>query len=938
MTPDHAIGNFTILEKIGEGRFAEIFKTYQSGYPRALRAVKLFKFAVPQDSPLRTELPAEAGALIELYHENITKTYACGFSGDKFYIAQEYVEGATLREILKEKGTLTTDQAIRVGLEISSALAYAHSIGMLHLDISARNVMLRSDTLESVVTDFGVHQLLSGEAIKKLCENLPPAHVPEAEIAKYPLAEPPEYAKGSSPSIQSDLYLAGQTIYDTLIGYQTSLNDKVPPPSSIKNTIPLLLDETIMQCLHASRTQRPASALQLFRALSEIAKGRRAAGLSASNRQPPLTKEEAQSLLATDKQDSAIPDSNPQALTTMRLNTNALKSKKNDGSVESVAAKNALTPQFDTNVQDTPEATPKDPAKPSGSGLSLASDEPLKLAKPQPAPEKKDEPVENGGFKLEIERFNQRETPKKTTTSPEQQKRGPREDFTLSALIKLQSAQEAGHAPEPTPPSPQPQKETPKPVPQPKEQPKTAPVERKQPPKETAPAQKQQPAEQPQKQQSQQDNAAGPAKPAPQKAPAPEPAKVQPKAKEQPVPLTQAIPPKEKTAPQPVAEKDRLVQKKAEPEPKPTKEKSKTEDQQAAPAPGAQPEKSASKLPYIAAVAVFALAGVAFYFFSSSKQNSETTEHPAPEALPVPSADLTPSSAAATAVPASSAAVAAISPATDTGLDLTQAETPQPPANDFFAGIKIASETAAQPAASSQNKEKMVKEMVFIKDGSFTFGGEKFTRVQMDSYYIDKYEVTVGRYMQCVTEGACNVPTYARKSSQACNWFAKDNTYKPMNCVKWTDALAFCEWQDKKLPTEAQWEKAARGSDSMSPFPWGEALADCSLAVIAADPGKPGCGQGSSMEIGSRPGDSSFYTVADMAGNVSEYVGDWYDVKYYKNPPEKNPLGPSKGLARVVKGGNWRSGADKAVISSRRAAAPGEWDDATGFRCVMPTR
>ena len=924
MTPDHAIGNFTILEKIGEGRFAEIFKTHQTGYPRALRAVKLFKFSVPADSPLRTELPAEAGALIELYHENITKTYACGFSGDKFYLAQEYVEGASLREILREKGPMTTDNAIRLGLEMSSALAYAHSIGILHLDLSARNILMRSDSLDSIVTDFGVRRILSLDGVKQLCAKLPPAHVPQTELAKYPLAEPPEYEKGAAPSIQSDLYLAGQTLYDALIGYQSSLNDSVPPPASVKNSVPMLLSETVMICLNDSRTKRPASALQLFRALSEISRGRRAAGLTASMHEQQPAGQNSSLETEQPKPEAAVPESDPQALTTMRLNINALKPAKAPGSVEALGGENRLIPQFDPNAKDAPAETEK---KPSGNALSLASEQ---VAEPhrQAPPAQKAEPKEAGG-ELEIERFHQRETPKKLDGSPQQAKHGPREDFTLSALVKLQSAQESAHSPEQPPADKEPHAGDVKGQDKPairREEPKPVTQENKQPANQAASIQKQ--AEQPPRDL----RAATPLK---AEAPKPDPLKirpVQPKAEQ----IAEKIQPAPVKEPQPAASS------------RPANELRRTaagQDKPPAEAPKAPPSpeppqesRASSKLPYIAATTVLAIAGLAFYFFWAAKPSQETTEHQAPEALPFPSSELSLSSATAT----SSATAAGLPPATDTQLDLTNTEPSAAPPNEFFAGIKMASETAAgteQGQASAQSKEKMAKEMVFVKEGDFTYGGgEKFTRVQMDSFYIDKYEVTVGRYMQCVKEGACNVPTYARKSAQLCNWFAKDNTYRPMNCVKWADALAFCEWQGKRLPTEAEWEKSARGYESISPFPWGDTLADCSLTVIAAEPGKPGCGQGSSMEIGSRAGDSSFYTVTDLAGNVSEYTGDWFDAKYYKNPPDKNPPGPAKGLAKVVKGGNWRSGPEKAVINARRAVAQGEWDDATGLRCVMPTK
>ncbi|NLO91315.1 MAG: SUMF1/EgtB/PvdO family nonheme iron enzyme [Elusimicrobia bacterium] len=867
------IGNFTVLGKIGEGRFAEVFKTHQTGYPRALRAVKLFKFAVPENSPLRQRLQAETGMITELYHENITKTYACGFEGDRFYLAQEFVDGAPLRDVIKDKGPLAADPAIRLGLEISSALAYAHSIGILHMDLSARSIMLRADTQEAVITDFGIRKILAWPEVQKLCVKLPPPHAPEAETVKYPLADPPEYTDGGSPSIQSDIYLGGQTIYDALIGYQSSLNENVPPPSSVKNTVPPLLDDIVMKCFNQTPAKRPASSLQLFKVLSDMAKGRRAAGMGADQQQG-QEQTSAQTVQPQEKQNDAAPgtDNDPSMVKTVRIRISDLENneKKKTDQLKAAAGENAFTPQFDPKSVRIPSPAPEQKVLPLGSNkasqppsaanadkpapLPLASNKPQ--PKPQPAAPAQIQKPQHSAPKpdtgdVKIERFDKNST--QPQPSQPQQQRKPGEDFTLSGLIRLQ-----GGKPESTPEQKNPFK-----------------VQGEQ----SAPQRRQLEQSAPQQQ-----------------------------------------PPRQPERPEPAQAMRRNVSD-LQPQQAPQQQ------QQPQPQPTAEPVQPSSKMPYVFALVALMAAGAAFYYFNKPAQTQQTGGNTTDTAAKPDTAQ-----AAISTHPASAADA-------DNSLQFSGTETADTKTgDDFYSEIKI-STSAGAAAAAALNPAKDSRAVVFVKEGSFLMGGDKLSKVFVDSFYMDKYEVTVDRYKECVMEGKCSVPTYAKKTTQLCNWNQDNSMLKPMNCITWTDAQAYCQSQGKRLPTEAEWEKAARGAEKASVYPWGDTSPTCDTSVLSLQSDKAGCnGKDGSGEIGSKTADLSPYQIADMGGDVSEYTYDWYDVKSYQNPTPVNPAGPAKGLAKVIKGGNWRSGPDDAKITARTPGAPQEWSETNGFRCVMPTK
>jgi len=228
-------------------------------------------------------------------------------------------------------------------------------------------------------------------------------------------------------------------------------------------------------------------------------------------------------------------------------------------------------------------------------------------------------------------------------------------------------------------------------------------------------------------------------------------------------------------------------------------------------------------------------------------------------------------------------------------------------------------------------------EMVHISAGEFTMGSTRaeheqpVRQVSLDAFWIDRYEVTNQQYSLCVEAGACTGPAFNYSSTRDSYYNNPEYANYPVIYVTWPQAQSYCEWTGGRLPSEAEWEKAARGATDERSYPWGNQAPDCNLVNFGGD---EGCVADTSA-AGAYPDGASPYGVMDMSGNVWEWVADWYDEAYYANSPLQNPPGPEDGLQRVLRGGSWYKFANAIRVSYREVNVPeGRWNH-LGFRCVM---
>jgi formylglycine-generating enzyme required for sulfatase activity len=234
--------------------------------------------------------------------------------------------------------------------------------------------------------------------------------------------------------------------------------------------------------------------------------------------------------------------------------------------------------------------------------------------------------------------------------------------------------------------------------------------------------------------------------------------------------------------------------------------------------------------------------------------------------------------------------------------------------------------------------------MVLVPAGPFTMGSNDGLpnerpehTVTLDAYYIDQYEVTLSLYRKFLN---------AEKQEPPLTWddeAASTVGNRPAIGIKWKSAAAYCQWAGKRLPTEAEWEKAARGTDRRR-YPWGDMQPFVDIAnynrgvwvseaitLMAVTSGI----EGMSVRHGLKEGGRSPYGVFHMAGNAAEWVADWYERDYYRKSPGKNPPGPSTGEKRVLRGGSWADVPSALSVTARFSAEPDFEDRTMGFRCAM---
>ncbi|NSW53181.1 MAG: SUMF1/EgtB/PvdO family nonheme iron enzyme [Anaerolineae bacterium] len=224
--------------------------------------------------------------------------------------------------------------------------------------------------------------------------------------------------------------------------------------------------------------------------------------------------------------------------------------------------------------------------------------------------------------------------------------------------------------------------------------------------------------------------------------------------------------------------------------------------------------------------------------------------------------------------------------------------------------------------------------MVYIPSGDFTMGTNDSRvdqrpahMVTLDGYWIDQYEVTNRQYALCVEAGVCKRPIDKASATRAD--YYEDAIYAdyPVINIRWAQANQYCKWVNGRLPTEAEWENAARGTDGRL-YPWGNELPDRTRLNYNNQ-------IGDTTQVGSYPLGASAYGLYDMAGNVREWIFDWYASDFYENSPVKNPDGPDEGEARSLRGGSWQSDVNSTRAAYRMLGYPENNSNQIGFRCVI---
>lgn len=278
--------------------------------------------------------------------------------------------------------------------------------------------------------------------------------------------------------------------------------------------------------------------------------------------------------------------------------------------------------------------------------------------------------------------------------------------------------------------------------------------------------------------------------------------------------------------------------------------------------------------------------------------------------------------------------------------------TPRMPTNTAIPTIPIMSSpaiTSLTPSSTPNSvgqlpkiEEKVIGDapMVFVPVGDFIMGTQRDAEasqdekpahnVYLDGYWIDKYEVTNAMYQKCVDAGACKFSGSNKSGLRGSTPYYGNPEFDnyPVINMSWYHADTYCRWVGKRLPTEAEWEKAARWTDARI-YPWGNSFDQNRLN--SRDGRFIDTTAGGSYPLGASP-----YGVMDMAGNVWEWVADWYATNFYENSPIQNPTGPSTGTMKIRRGGSWMDELKFTRLTTLRSPMEphNNGQMATGFRCA----
>jgi len=256
-----------------------------------------------------------------------------------------------------------------------------------------------------------------------------------------------------------------------------------------------------------------------------------------------------------------------------------------------------------------------------------------------------------------------------------------------------------------------------------------------------------------------------------------------------------------------------------------------------------------------------------------------------------------------------------------------------------IAMLVVGGAVAQSSNGSAQASQPVPEGMVEIPAGEFSMGRSKLNsddesgmrprillddipahRVRLDAFWMDATEVTQRAYAEFVTDAGRRAP-YHWPEGKMPGALADVPIYN----ADWDDARAFCAWKGKRLPTEAEWERAARGGLEEASYPWGEDKPDRKHARFGTPLG-PGA-------VGRHPPNA--FGLHDMAGNVAEWCHDWFERTYYESSPAANPQGPAEGMYRIVRGGAWSNGPNRLTVFFRNWVRPNQRTPNLGFRCAQ---
>lgn len=241
--------------------------------------------------------------------------------------------------------------------------------------------------------------------------------------------------------------------------------------------------------------------------------------------------------------------------------------------------------------------------------------------------------------------------------------------------------------------------------------------------------------------------------------------------------------------------------------------------------------------------------------------------------------------------------------------------------------------------------------LVYVPEGEFTMGSETgdldekpVHSVYLDAFWIDQTEVTNKQYQACVDAGVCEPPSSIESATHPNYYGNPEFDDYPVIYVNWDKANRYCEdWAGGDLPTEAQWEKAASWNDLTQEkyvYPWGNDFdgslgnfCDVNCAMDKLADKNSNDGYADTAPVGNYSNGVSPYGVYDMAGNVWEWVNDWYGENYYYERTPSNPLGPDSGQKRIIRGGSWVNNSDGVRSTGRFRSLP-DGSDGVGFRCA----